>query len=126
MRQPPRSGILDMFVLYINDRVADGRESDKLRTANTLVILTCQTYLVFDDRSEGERSRVTVDKVVKRLTEAAYRDCNDLIDRLLESGRKDKLEILYSRLTDNQCRSRLEKILNNKETEIDTGTKITI
>lgn len=124
---PTRSGILDMFALYINDDVAYGKENDKIRTSNMLIILTCETYLVYDDRSENERSRVNVGVIIEKQKELAYKSCDDFINRLMAQNNKDKMKILYNRLTDNPCRQKLQKILSNKQTtEFSSDTKIEI
>lgn len=109
---PIRTGILDMFVLYINNKVAKGNESDKLRTRNLITLLTCETYLLFDDRTEDERARENIKVIIDRLKNLAYKECNDLIDRLAKEGNRQGLKKLHDRLAQNQCKARLAKILS--------------
>lgn len=124
MTPPNRSGTLDMFVLYIDDAVAKGCETKKQRTINLITILTCETYLLFDDRSETERARENIICVVNRIFAMACDECNDFIDRLIAQKNKTGLEILYSRLANNVCRQRVYKILHTVQGENDAPITI--
>lgn len=119
-----RSGILDMFVLYINDNVANCCESDDLRFANTATLLTCETYLVFDDRSVTERSRVGTEKIVAMLKERAFQECDEYIEQLSAQKDRKSLELLYNKLTDNACRKKISRILQKREVKNDSTIEI--
>lgn len=114
-----RSSVLDMFVVVVADDMTEYEES------NALVLLTCNTYVVYDDRSASERARVDVMDVVKGLQKKAVEECKQLALRLATSGKTSLLERMYSRLANDECRRYVESLMNDNEFE-NGSTKIEI
>lgn len=106
-----RSSVLDMFVVVVADDMTEYEES------NTLVLLTCNTYVVYDDRSASERARVDVTKVVEQLRKKAVEECKQLALRLATSGKTSLLERMYSRLANEECRRYVESLMAHDNRE---------
>ena len=114
-----RSNILDMYVVYLCDDMSF--EQDQ---SNKLVVLTCSTYAVFDDRSESERARVPTDKMVEQIELAARNSCNELIDRLAAQKDIGSLRLLQSRLAQSECLDKVTQVLSKRKEHATTKIKI--
>ena len=114
-----RSSVLDMFVVVVADDMTEYAES------NALVLLTCNTYVIYDKRSPSERARVDVMDAVARLRRDAIEDCKRFALRLASCGDKASLELMYNRLANDECRRYVESLMDDNEFE-NGSTKIEI
>lgn len=114
-----RTNILDMYSVYIDD-------DDVFSTSNQLIVLTCSSYVVFDDRSPSERSRVPTDVVLGQIEKRAYCACNALIDHLYAAGDTPSLRLLQSRLAQNECLDKVTSLLSERKKNGIKKTKIKI
>lgn len=116
---PTRTNILDMYSVYIDDYSV-------FSTSNQLIVLTCSSYVVYDDRSPSERSRVSTDVVLSNIERHAYNACNNLIDRLYAANDTQTLRLLQSRLTQNECLDKVTALLSERKKNGTKKTKIKI
>lgn len=110
-----------MYVVYIDD---DNTEwQDKI---NQLVVLTCSSYIVFDDRSPSERSRIPTEAILEQIELRAYHSCNALIDSLYAEGDAQSLRLIQSRLAQNECLDKVTMLLSERKKDGIKKTKIKI
>lgn len=120
-----RSGVFDMFTVVIDDLIAIGRGDKKTRESNALILLTCKTFVTYDGRSASERSRVDIVDIIDDIRAKAVKECKELIKKLAAKGDTEKLELMYSRLADEECKACVRRALTKKG-EISDGSKIEI
>ena len=105
-----RSSVLDMYVVVVTDDMMEYAES------NTLVLLTCNTYVVYDQRSPSERARIEVLDVVAEMRRNAIAECKQFAFSLANRGRKDLLELMYNRLANEECRTYVKELMADSHT----------
>ena len=115
------SNILDMYVVYLTDEMDLEQQQ-----SNELVILTCSSYVVFDDRSESERARVPTEKFMELLESSTFGACNALIDQLYERKDIRSLRLIQSRLAQNECLTKVTQLLSERKENGINNTKIKI
>lgn len=116
-----RTNILDMYVVYLEDEMTEDRQK-----TNELVVLTCSSYVIFDDRSPSERSRIPTEKMVEQIEANAYRSCNALIDSLIKKNDKKSLRLIQSRLAHNECLDKITKFLSERKENVTPRPKVKI
>ena len=110
-----RSGVLEMFVLYVDDAVLNGTCDYYIKESNTLILLTCTTYLIYDARSMEERSKAPIEAIVNILENRAIEKCMIFARELCMLGDMDALQKLHNNLGNAKCKTEIKKLLKQQQ-----------